>query len=421
VWLGGSVYVPKGIYRVLKPLHISRGIKLYGAGENGTVISAGTSNQGPVVVISPPTSLGYAGLPTGPALASGAGSSMYLDGSMGYLLNLRDTGTVELNGRTSLTVELFYKPNATYGPNDPNYNILSSSGTATPVDANISLSIQHVANDRIVATLNIGGTSYSIGSPNNGVQKGSTYHIALTYDGSTIRLFINGSLQASAAASGPIKQLACEDFLVGPLAGGWMESNFNNAMTTGWVDSIRISSTARYTANFTAPTAKAAFDSNTMLLLNFDNNFDQFTTATTSDGPAYLFLRRLGGGYGQVANLQLRDLSLIGTGPYAIYMVNSRFENVTSTTYWRGIQLINNDYLNRLTSVKVIGASSTLFDLGIGPAGGVLTMSDIGLTAGHYPSYQDSGSAVINGLWVEQGTGTEIGAIFKGDPIPRWC
>ena len=54
---------------------------------------------------------------------------------------------------------------------------------------------------------------------------GGTYHIALTYDGSTVRLFLNGSLQASVGASGPIKQLACEDFLVGPLANGWMESD----------------------------------------------------------------------------------------------------------------------------------------------------------------------------------------------------
>ena len=116
VSLGGSVYVPNGIYRVLKPLHISRGIKFYGAGENGTTITAGTSDQGPVFVISPSISLGYAGVPTGPALATGAGNSMYLDGSMGYLLNLRDTSTAELNGRSNLTIELFYKPNATYGP-----------------------------------------------------------------------------------------------------------------------------------------------------------------------------------------------------------------------------------------------------------------------------------------------------------------
>ena len=110
------------------------------------------------------------------------------------------------------------------------------------MDANTSLSIQHVSNDRIAATLNVGGTTNTIATPNNAVQKGNTYHMALTYDGSTIRLFINGTLQASATASGAINQLACEDFLIGPLANGWMEATFNNAMTNGWIDSIRISS-----------------------------------------------------------------------------------------------------------------------------------------------------------------------------------
>ena len=138
---------------------------------------------------------------------------MYLDGSLSYLLNLRDTGTAELNGRTSLTVEFFYKPNVTLGPADSNYNILSSSGSATPVDSNVALSIGNVANDRIVATLNVGGTTYSIGTPNNAVQKGTTYHVALTYDGSTIRLFLNGTLKTSTSATGTIHQLACEDFL----------------------------------------------------------------------------------------------------------------------------------------------------------------------------------------------------------------
>lgn len=81
--------------------------------------------------------------------------------------------------------------------------------------------------------LNVGGSLKTIGTANSAVHAGGTYLIALTYDGSTVRLFLNGSLQASVGASGPIKQLACEDFLVGPLANGWMESTFSNAMTNG--------------------------------------------------------------------------------------------------------------------------------------------------------------------------------------------
>jgi hypothetical protein len=90
---------------------------------------------------------------------------------------------------------------------------------------------------------------------------------------------------------------------------GYLEGAIDNYMTKGWVDSIRISSTARYTSSFIAPTAKFASDGNTMFLLNFDNNYDQFTVANTMYGSEYLFLRRFGGGMGQVSNFHLSDIS----------------------------------------------------------------------------------------------------------------
>ena len=192
------------------------------------------------------------------------------------------------------------------------------------------------------------------------MQKGTTYHVALTYDGSTIRLFLNGTLKTSTSATGTIHQLACEDFLLGPLASGWLEASFNNSMTNGWVDRSE-SLRSLDTANFTAPTAKETYDGNTMPLFELRQQLRSVYSCYDVRWTGVFVLRRLGNSYGQVSFLDFRDLSLIGTGPYAIYMVNSRIENVTSTAYWRGIQLLNNDYLNRLTSVKVIGASNTLF------------------------------------------------------------
>jgi len=81
---------------------------------------------------------------------------------------------------------------------------------------------------------------------------------------------------------------------------------------------------------------------------------------------------------------------------------------------WRGLQLINNCYLNRISSLQVIGHGTTQFDLGIGPQGGVLTMSDISLTGSHYPLYMDNASGTIQGLWIELDPGTEIGAVLRG-------
>lgn len=52
--------------------------------------------------------------------------------------------------------------------------------------------------------LSAGGTRVVINSPLNPISANTWYHIAGTYDGSEIRLYLNGVLQASAPLSGPI-------------------------------------------------------------------------------------------------------------------------------------------------------------------------------------------------------------------------
>ena len=410
----GIVYVPRGTYHVSKPLHITHGIRFYGAGRNATTITSYAAEQGPVLVVSPPVSQGYTGIPTGPALATGAGNSMYLDGTNNYELNLRDGGAVELDGRSRLAIEFFYKPNFSC-PSGQQYNIISSSGSITGPDGTQALVIQHSGSDAVLAVLTIGGAVKVLLSPNNVLQPGNVYHIALTYDGSTIRLFVNGVMQASQAATGTITQKAAEDFVIGPKVYGFMETTFMNSMTIGWIDSVRLSSYERYTANFTPPTAKFPYDGNTMFLLNFDNNYDQFTTASTMYGTQTLFLRRFAGGMGQVGNLHLADMSFIGIGPEFMYTVTSMIDNVQVTASRRGLQFINNCYLNRVNSLRVIGQSSTLFDFGVGAASGVLSLEDLDVSGGHYPFYTDSSSVSVNGLWIEENTGTEVGMVLKGN------
>ncbi len=408
----GAVYVPKGIYTVSKPLHITRGIKFFGAGRNVTTITGNSADQGAVMVVSPPVSAGYAGLPTGTALATGSGTSIYLNGTSNYYLNLREGGAVELSGRTALTIEFYYKPNFTNTVGD--YNIVSSSGGITGNDSNIAFAVMHGNSDVIKAQMNIGGTDRTVTSPANRLHSGTTVHVAVTYDGSVLRLFVNGALQGSTPATGTIVQRMSEDVILGPREGDFLESAFFAPMVNGWVDSLRISASARYTTSFTAPSAKLANDGDTMFLLNFDDNYDQFTVAKTMYGDAHLFLRRLGGGLGQVGNFQLSDLSFIGTGPEFIYTILSLVDNVQINAYRRGLHLINDCFMNRLTSVRVVGGAATQFDLGIGPQSGVLTLTDISLAGGHFSFYQNNSSMAVHGLWVEMTSGTEIGAVFKG-------
>ncbi len=86
-------------------------------------------------------------------------------------------------------------------------------------------------------------------------------------------MFDNGSMVASAAATGTVTQVPFETVIfpgVSPL--GWPGNNpglSSFGYVDGYFDSLRISNTARYTANFTKPSAKLASDANALLVINF--------------------------------------------------------------------------------------------------------------------------------------------------------
>ena len=101
------------------------------------------------------------------------------------------------------------------------------------------------------------------------------HHVALTYDGSTLRLFIDGVLAASTAASGSWTIPPYESFeLADQSPSTYLGMSTTTNVTPAFYDSIRISNTARYTSNFTPPTAKFTADANTMFLENFPTNVD---------------------------------------------------------------------------------------------------------------------------------------------------
>ncbi len=85
-------------------------------------------------------------------------------------------------------------------------------------------------------------------------------YIALDYDGTTVRGFINGQLvftQATTTAAIPN---------AAPV--GFMDES---ELATGYFDSFQVSTGARYTQAFTNPGGDLSPDSNTQILLNFDN------------------------------------------------------------------------------------------------------------------------------------------------------
>ena len=98
------------------------------------------------------------------------------------------------------------------------------------------------------------------------VPKNEWVHVANTYDGQVMRLFIAGELVAEKAMRGRPAQLGYQNVAIGGnnCCDGYYEV-FN-----GLIDDVRISSTVRYRENFTPPDEPFTTDAATLLSVPFD-------------------------------------------------------------------------------------------------------------------------------------------------------
>ncbi len=114
-------------------------------------------------------------------------------------------------------------------------------------------------------SLNVGGTErdlqVNLDSKRDPV--GEWHHLAGTYDGSTIRLYYNGTCMRSMQASGTIN-LSNTPVYIGGAPG---QSSF-----TGIVDEVRISTFCRYPGNFIVPRRAFEPDGGTVGLWHFDES-----------------------------------------------------------------------------------------------------------------------------------------------------
>lgn len=107
----------------------------------------------------------------------------------------------------------------------------------------------------------------------NGVTTGRWYHFAVTRTGSTLRMFIDGTLRASGTTSG---DMPTTTVLIGTLSGGVSD------LWKGNISNLRlIVGTSLYTASFTPPTTHLTAVAGTSLLTCQSNRFiDNSTNAT---------------------------------------------------------------------------------------------------------------------------------------------
>lgn len=97
------------------------------------------------------------------------------------------------------------------------------------------------------------------------VTNGVWAHLAWSYDGSQVRCFLNG-VQSNIANSSGVKNFGTTQ--------NWGNQSGTGGAHNSVFDELRVSDAVRYTTNFTPSSAPFKSDSNTRLLLHFDENGD---------------------------------------------------------------------------------------------------------------------------------------------------
>ena len=129
------------------------------------------------------------------------------------------------------------------------------------------------------------------------VPTGTWTHVAMSYDGAHVYVFVNGALNATAAA-------ASTNSMNGPYAIGDNGAYFFD----GFIDEVRISNICRWTTSFTAPSSPYASDSHTVMLYHLDEGSG--TTVIDSSGNGYNLAIIGGAGYvpGKVSQYAINNM-----------------------------------------------------------------------------------------------------------------
>lgn len=149
-----------------------------------------------------------------------------------------------------------------YPTQSTNKHIMSLSDTTS--DTNLpGLSVYQVGTNLLVYSGNTsGGWRWNTGTISSVLTVNGWNHIAVVKDGSTWKVFVNGTQHYSGTPSGTMNTTTVMSF------GGMY--GYQWQIWPGYIDEARVSNTVRYTGNFTPQTAPFVNDSNTLLLLHMD-------------------------------------------------------------------------------------------------------------------------------------------------------
>lgn len=180
------------------------------------------------------------------------GTSAVFDGTGDYL-----STTIDNIGTSDFTIECWFRPT----------NFPRTTPLITTRDPDTTAGFALFFDSSKVY---FGTTGGNFISGTTTLANNTWYHIAVSRSGTSMKMFLNGTQEGSTATNS-------SDFSNTNL---WVARGTPSPFVdySGYVDELRVSKTARYTANFTAPTAPFVNDDNTVLLIhaNGTNNSTYF-------------------------------------------------------------------------------------------------------------------------------------------------
>jgi hypothetical protein len=297
--VAGQVFLPPAPYYLSNPLWMNcSGLQLVGAGRYSSVLVPAYDFGKTIAVVG----TGYQGLPTVASLVAGAGNAAdFTINQSNYYLNLREWGGrfgplgtpdgLNLSGLSAFTIEAYIED---ISAGD---GVIAGSGSVPSSAGYAAASLLRINGGNLDGYLTTTTGNHDASGP--AVPLNTILYVALTYDGTTLRLYdctpgASGcAVAASLAVTGAIVQDPTEDVDVGRWAGqSWPNGSAQEGAIKGYIDSVRISKIARWTGTIaTVPNSKFNADSNTLILTNFEKNPNgsPFVKAYDFAGSGWLF------------------------------------------------------------------------------------------------------------------------------------
>ncbi len=239
------------------------------------------------------------------------GASALFDGTSDYLTVSAGGFNV---GTGDITIEFFVRHNAI---NDQQVYCDFRTGTNNHF-------IFYVRSDNKLELFDGGSTYTSVVT----MAANTWYHLAISRSGTSLKVYRDGTEVMSATNTRNLSDNSS-------IAIGSSYEGFSTNSVNGWMDEIRVSNTARYTAGFTPTTTAFTNDANTLLLIHADGT-DASTTFTDDVGV------RSPAGISAIGNAQIStaqskfggsSILLDGTDDYLVVGQNNNFNFGTTGNF----------------------------------------------------------------------------------------